>query len=119
MSRQRRNQLPPSFRQEETLLRKFPAWWRQLSTLQRRETRLLLARLADLRGFMPLLMKTRNGGFWSAQEKKELQRHLRQLSLLSPYLVLFLLPGSFLFLPAYAWWLDRRRRKRRLNPPSK
>ena len=35
-----------------------------------------------------------------------------RLSRLSPYLLLLLLPGSALFLPVYAWWLDRRRGRR-------
>ena len=41
------------------------------------------------------------------------------LAHLSPYLVLLLLPGSALILPAYAWWLDRRRIKRRDDLPAR
>jgi len=62
-----------------------------------------------VRGLMPLLMKARNGDRWTAQEKIELLDHLRRVAHLSPYLLLLLLPGSIIFLPAYAWWLDRRR----------
>ncbi len=65
-----------------------------------------------MRGLMPLLMKTRNGGHWTTEEKAELLRHLRRLSRLSPYLLFLLLPGSALILPFYAWWLDRRRLRR-------
>ena len=64
------------------------------------------------REMMPLLMKVRNGGQWSADEKEHLISQLRRLAYLSPYLVVLLLPGSVLLLPAYAWWLDRRRLKR-------
>ncbi len=72
---------------------------------------------AAVRGIMPLLMKPRNGQSWTADERAELIRHMRQLAHLSPYLVLLLLPGSALILPAYAWWLDRRRLKRQDDRP--
>lgn len=66
-----------------------------------------------MRGMMPLLMKARNGGRWTPQEKAEIVRHLRRMAHLSPYLLVLLLPGSVFLLPAYAWWLDRRRLNRR------
>lgn len=89
-----------------------PNWWRQLLASQRREIRRLLAEILAMRGLMPLLMKTRNGGCWTREEKAELLAHLRRLSHLSPYLLFLLLPGSALLLPLYAWWLDRRRLRR-------
>ena len=58
---------------------------------------------------MPLLMKRRNGDRWTVAERQDLYGQLRALSHLSPYLVVLALPGSFLMLPALAWWLDRRR----------
>lgn len=89
-----------------------PAWWRQLLSSQRREVRRILGELMATRGMMPLLMKARNGGQWTATEKDELLGHLRRMAHLSPYLVFLLLPGSMLLLPIYAWWLDRRRQLR-------
>lgn len=89
-----------------------PAWWQQVLKTQRREARRVLAELMATRGMMPLLMKARNGGQWSSEEKAELLGHLRRMAHLSPYLIGLLLPGSVLFLPAYAWWLDRRRLRR-------
>lgn len=86
-----------------------PGWWQQMLASQRREVRRVLAELLAMRGLMPLLMKTRNGGHWSDEERTELLAHLRRLSHLSPYLLCLLLPGSALLLPLYAWWLDRRR----------
>lgn len=83
---------------------------------QKREARHFLAELLAVRGLMPLLMKARNGGSWSAEEKAELVGQLRRISRLSPYLLLLLLPGSALLLPAYAWWLDRRRATRGKRP---
>lgn len=79
---------------------------------QKREARHVVAELLALRGLMPLLMKARNGGQWNGGERAELLSQLRRLSRVSPYLLFLLLPGSALLLPAYAWWLDRRRGKR-------
>lgn len=89
-----------------------PGWWRQLLSSQRRETRRILAELMATRGLMPLLMKARNGGQWTPAERDELSDHLRRMAHLSPYLIALALPGSIFFLPAYAWWLDRRRFRR-------
>lgn len=89
-----------------------PGWWRQLVSSQREEMRRVLAEVMSVRGIMPLLMKARNGGQWTAEEKAELLGHLRRMAHLSPYLIALLLPGSVLLLPAYAWWLDRRRTRR-------
>ena len=80
---------------------------------QRSQAQLVVSDLVRMRGLMPLLMKHRNGGNWTREEKLELLRQLRILSRISPYLLFLLLPGSALLLPADAWWLDRRRRPRR------
>jgi len=90
-----------------------PVWWRQVLSSQRREVRRVLSELMATRGVMPLLMKVRNGEQWSAAEREELLLHLRRMAHLSPYLVALVLPGSVILLPAYAWWLDRRRLRRR------
>jgi hypothetical protein len=79
---------------------------------QRRQAREFVADMVRVRGLMPLLMKRRNGGHWTAAEKAELLAQLRVLSRVSPYLLFLLLPGSALLLPAYAWWLDRRQNPR-------
>lgn len=87
-------------------------WWRRLFASQNREAKRVLAEVMAARGIMPLLMKARNGGEWIEAEKVELLIHLRRLVHLSPYLLFLLLPGSVVLLPAYAWWLDRRRGRR-------
>lgn len=76
---------------------------------QKREAKHVIAELLAVRGLMPLLMKPRNGDRWTPAERTELLSQLRRLSRLSPYLLFLLVPGSALLLPAYAWWLDRRR----------
>lgn len=89
-----------------------PAWWQQLLSSQRREVRRVVAEVMATRGMMPLLMKVRNGGQWTPAEKAEVLSYMRRMAHLSPYLVVLVLPGSVLLLPAYAWWLDRRRLRR-------
>lgn len=89
-----------------------PGWLQQIISLQRREAQRLIGELIATRGVMPLLMKARNGDHWTPAEKEELLGHLRRMAHLSPYLIALILPGSVFILPAYAWWLDRRRLKR-------
>ena len=78
-----------------------------------REKKFLGEELARTQKMMPLLMKARNGGRWTREEKHELIEHLRRLSGMGPYIALLVLPGGFALLPLLAWWLDRRRTKRR------
>ena len=82
---------------------------RDVLAAQQRERVRISSHLGTVRGLMPLLMKRRNGSRWSVTERDDLYRQLRALSHLSPYLLVLALPGSFLMLPALAWWLDRRR----------
>ena len=79
---------------------------------QKRERDQVLAEVVRIKGFMPLLMKPRNGMKWTHEERIELAVQLRALAHLSPYLAVTILPGSFLLLPLLAWWLDRRRHRR-------
>jgi len=96
----------------EPAVQAIPGWWQQILTTQRREARRVLAELLATRGMMPLLMKARNGHQWTPAEKEEILGHLRRMAHLSPYLIALAMPGSVLLLPAYAWWLDRRRLRR-------
>ncbi|MFZ2301693.1 MAG: hypothetical protein WAW10_07470 [Gallionella sp.] len=68
--------------------------------------------LSQVRGLIPLLMKRRNGGKWTLEDRMVLRRDLRALSNLSPYLVPLVMPGGILMLPLLAWWLDYRRKGR-------
>lgn len=91
--------------------------YRSIRELTEREKKHLLQEILLVRGLMPLLMKQRNSQLWTPEDKAELRLHLRRLSNISPYLVVLALPGSFLMLPALAWWLDRRR-NRQAPPPA-
>jgi hypothetical protein len=77
-----------------------------------RERDHLVSEVSKIGGLMPLLMKRRNQGAWTAAEKAELRLQVGRLKSISPYLLLSVVPGSFLALPFLAWWLDRRRQLR-------
>jgi hypothetical protein len=79
------------------------------------ERKALIAELAAVKGLMPLLMKVRNGGSWSEQDKRELLVHFKRLSRISRYIPAIVLPGGFALL-LLAWGLDQRRSRR--APPS-
>ena len=85
--------------------------YRSIRDLTDREKKFLLNEILQVRGLMPLLMKPRNKQRWTAEDRAELRIHLRRISGISPYLIVLALPGSFLMLPALAWWLDRRRNR--------
>lgn len=98
---------------EATGTRPQPGLLRKMLEAQKREKNIIVAEMVKVRGLMPLLMKHRNGGNWTAQERAELQDQLRAMAHLSPYMVVLVLPGSFMVLPVLAWWLDRRRGRER------
>jgi len=80
-----------------------------------REREFLIREMLQVKGLMPLLMKRRNKQRWTAEDKAQLGAYLRQLSYISPYLAVLVLPGGLLMLPALAWWLDRRRNRARVD----
>ena len=69
-------------------------------------------RLSGVESLVAVLMKRRNGKPWSREERAFLQAELRTLARWVPALLLFLLPGSVVLLPIYAWLLDRRKGER-------
>ena len=77
--------------------------------LSARERQRLVKEFSQVRGLMPLLMKPRNRQQWTREDKAQLALHFKRLSTLSSYLVVLVMPGGLLVLPALAWWLDRRR----------
>ncbi len=67
----------------------------------------------SIRGLMQLLMKTRNTDEkWTREEKREIKRHLKNISKIIPVVVLFSLPGGSFLLPILAEALDRRKTRR-------
>lgn len=86
--------------------------WENMRSMQETQRLYIRHELSQARGLLPILMKRRNGGQWSQEERKQLLRDLRALSNLSPYLIPILMPGGVLMLPFLAWWIDRRRKTR-------
>ncbi len=67
----------------------------------------------SIKGLMQLLMKTRNTDQkWTREEKREIKRHLKNISKIIPIVVLFSLPGGSFLLPVLAEVLDRRKIRR-------
>lgn len=85
----------------------------KLVSLQNRQRAQVLEEITEIRGLMPLLMKQRNGIHWTHKDRRLIMKQMRSLARLSPYAAALLLPGGLLVLPLMAWWLDRRRLKRR------
>jgi hypothetical protein len=70
-------------------------------------------RLAGTASLVAVLMKRQNGQPWTRDERAFLRSELRVMARYLPALLLFLLPGSVILLPLYAWLLDRRRGERK------
>jgi hypothetical protein len=93
-------------------MKRAPAWLCSLLAGNSRERRRLRDELATMKGAWPLLMKQRNGGTWTAEDKARLKAMVRSASAVSPYLFIWAVPGSVLLLPLLAWFLDRQRKQR-------
>jgi hypothetical protein len=97
-----------------------PVWVSSMAAGNSREKNRLRSELSQIRGALPLLMKQRNGGTWTPEERAQLKQMLRSISSVSPYLLVWAVPGSVLILPFLAWHLDtrRKRRNRQKQPPA-
>ena len=95
-----------------------PVIVRTVLEIMDRERKYVLGEVVQVSGLMPLLMKPRNRQKWTAEDKQKIAQHLRRLSVVSPYLAVMAIPGSFVVLPALAWWLDRRRANLRKSAPQ-
>lgn len=87
--------------------------WASVRSMHENQRLFIRTELSQVRGLIPILMKRRNGGQWSSEERAMLRRDLRALSNLSPYLIPLVMPGGVLMLPILAWWLDYRRKGRK------
>ena len=73
----------------------------------------ILEQVLSVKGLMQLLMKIRNTDEpWTREEKKEIKKHLRNISKMVPVIVIFILPGGTILLPFLAEILDRRKKRR-------
>ena len=104
---------PNTTRSYQAKLKGAPVWFCSFLAGNNRESRRLRDELATMKGAWPLLMKQRNGGTWTPEEKQQLKRMVRSASSVSPYLFIWALPGSVVLLPFLAWYLDRRKQRRK------
>ena len=109
--------LAPAFDADSTLhfqakMSKAPEWFCSMVASNTREKRRFSSELVHIRGAWPLLMKQRNGGKWTPEEKSKLKLMVRSASNVSPYLFIWAIPGSMLLLPFLAWFLDKRRKNK-------
>ena len=97
-------------------MKRAPVWFCSFLAGNSREKLRLRDELALMKGAWPLLMKQRNGGKWTPEEKTQLKAMVRSASSVSPYLFIWALPGSVVLLPFLAWYLDRQRKNRGGKP---
>ena len=94
-----------------------PKWFCSFLAGNSREKSRLRREMATMKGSVVWLVQQRRQGTWSAQERAHLRDVMRSASSVSPYLFIWVIPGSMLLLPFLAWFLDqqRKRRERKLS----
>jgi hypothetical protein len=101
---------PNNTKSFQVRLKGAPVWFCSFLAGNHREQRRFRDELAMMKGAWPLLMKQRDGGTWTAEDKEELRDMVRSASSVSPYLFIWAVPGSVVLLPFLAWYLDARRK---------
>lgn len=110
---------PDSTQTFQARMPRAPVWVSSMAAGNSREKNRLRSELSQIKGAVQLLMKQRNGGTWTIEERQQLRQMLRSVSSVSPYLLVWVVPGSMLILPFLAWHLDTRRKRRsRSLPPA-
>lgn len=107
----------PAFDGDSTMhfqakMSKAPEWFCSFMASNHREKRRFRDELVHMKGAWPLLMKQRNGGTWTPDDKVKLKTMVRSASSVSPYLFIWAVPGSMILLPFLAWFLDKKRKRR-------
>ncbi len=73
----------------------------------------IISETREMKGFLQLLFKERNTGRnWTEQERNQIKRYLKRLSVSIPFLIVFIVPGGSILIPILAAFLDRRKTKR-------
>ncbi|MFZ1499497.1 MAG: hypothetical protein WAT33_06685 [Giesbergeria sp.] len=88
-----------------------PAWFCSFLAGNTREKTRFRTELATMRGSVVWLIRQRRQGAWTVTERAHLREVMRSASSVSPYLIIWVVPGSMLLLPFLAWFMDRRRRR--------
>ena len=87
-----------------------PEWLGAFLAGNSREKTRFKREMATIRGSVVWLVRQRRQGQWTAHERAHLREMMRTASSVSPYLVIWVVPGSLLLLPFLAWFIDRRRK---------
>jgi hypothetical protein len=94
-----------------------PEWFCSFLAGNSREKTRLRSEMAVMKGSVVWLVRQRRQGQWSAQEREHLRQVMRSASSVSPYLIIWVIPGSMLLLPFMAWFIDSRRKGRSPSDP--
>lgn len=89
-----------------------PVWFSSMVAGNSREKNRLRDEIGQIRGGLRLLVKQRRGQRWTPEERHAIRQTLRSMHSVSPYLLIWAIPGSVLILPFLAWHLDARRKRR-------
>ena len=87
-----------------------PEWFSAFLAGNHREKTRLKRELATLKGSVVWLVRQRRQGNWTSHEREHLRKIMRSASSVSPYLLIWVVPGSMLLLPFLAWFIDHRRK---------
>lgn len=116
--------LPETFDPDSTTafqrrMERAPEWFCSFLAGNSREKSRLKREMATMKGSVVWLVQQRRQGNWDATERAHLRDVMRSASSVSPYLFIWVIPGSMLLLPFMAWFLDkqRKRRERKLQRP--
>jgi len=84
-----------------------------ITQIIRKHKALILNEASQIHGFLRLLMKQINTDEkWTREERQEIRRHLKHLSLYIPVLIIFCMPFGMILIPVLAEVLDRRSARR-------
>ena len=101
---------------QRRMQRRTPEWFSAFLAGNSREKTRLKRELATMRGSVVWLVRQRRQGNWTAHEREHLRGFMRTASSVSPYLLIWVIPGSMLLLPFLAWFIDHRRKGK--TPPE-
>ena len=93
-------------------LERAPEWFCSFLAGNSREKSRLRREMATMKGSVVWLVQQRRQGHWTADERAHLRDVMRSASSVSPYLFIWVIPGSMLLLPLMAWFLDWQRKRR-------
>ena len=95
-----------------------PEWFCSFLAGNSREKSRLAREMATMKGSVVWMVQQRRQGQWTTAERAHLRDVMRSASSVSPYLFVWVIPGSMLILPFMAWFLDRQRKRRERNLPG-